>query len=91
MFINSAYLQLVHQFSAEFIPYLRDENSQRLTRIAAPYNTEAPPEVYQRILELDKREQRNDEPHSFLAGDEDDGDAVDVVDLVDFERGLLLN
>jgi hypothetical protein len=89
MFINSAYLQLVHQFSAEFIPYLRDEHNQRLSRIGAPYNTEAPAEIYQRILEFDKREDRSAESNTFLAGNEDDdAGAMDVVDLADFERGL---
>ena len=92
MFINSAYLQLVHQFSVEFIPYLRDEHNQRLSRIGAPYNTEVPAEIYQRILEFDRREDRSAETNTFLAGNEDDDDtgAMDVVDLADFERGLLL-
>src|SRR4051812_29676261 len=92
VFINSAYLQLVHDFSAEFIPYLRDEHNQRLSRIPYPYNIDAPTEVYQRILEFDRREQLTDEPHSFLAGnDDEDGIAVDIADLADFERGLFLN
>lgn len=66
VFMSTAYLQLVHSFSPEYIPYLRDEHNYRLRTIPAPYNIDAPMDVYQRLLELDARENRGNESQEFL-------------------------
>lgn len=65
--MNSAYLQVVHSFTSEYIPYLRDEHNKRLKRISAPYGIDVPPEVYQRFLDLDERENRGNESQAFLS------------------------
>jgi len=86
VFINSAYLQLVHSFSAEYVPYLRDSNNQRLQRIEEPYNIEAPLEIYNNLLNLDERENRGNESQGFLesyysqhgGGDSPDSHIVDL-------------
>jgi hypothetical protein len=85
--MNGAYLDLIHEFTRKYIPYLRDENNQRLQRIGEPYNIEAPIEAYNRLLELDERENRGNTSQAFLAtfygenGGDTDDDNVNIVDL----------
>lgn len=84
--MNSSYFPLVYSFTSEFIPYLRDENDQRLQRIGEPYGIDAPPEVYNRIIELDARENRREGSVNLMAsfGDESMGGEGDD-DIPDFQ------
>jgi hypothetical protein len=94
VFMNSAYLQLVHSFTSEYIPYLRDEHNNRLQRIGAPYGIDAPSEVYQRFLELDERENRGNESQAFLAtfyGGDDGGNTPEPENMVDLTQELNFN
>ncbi|KAI6190914.1 CNDH2-C domain-containing protein [Aphelenchoides bicaudatus] len=87
VFMNTAYLKLVHSFSREFIPYLRDEYNQRLRRLVAPYSFEAPIETYEQILEIDRIVQLKDKADNSEVDDEKEG-AIDLPNFEDFEQDL---
>jgi hypothetical protein len=56
--MNPAYLKLVHSFSPELIPYLRDDDGKRLQMIDCPYNILAPAHIYDQLSKLDERGNR---------------------------------
>jgi hypothetical protein len=100
--MNTAYIQLVHKFSDKYIPYLRDEDGQRLQKLCAPYEKhEAPADIYERLLLLDERENRGNQSQDYLESvylepvNGDDSYGGNVVDLTQDTNqgisGVLLN
>jgi hypothetical protein len=57
IFMDPAYVESVYSFVPEYVPYLRDDKNQRLKKLDAPYDEiEAPDEVYDRFLKMDRRQ-----------------------------------